>query len=96
MARMLARAEPYRSARGTIDLYETARPAILACPRFADGQRPSVEHLTVEPLNCLFGVGPLVFIVVFVGFELFVGALQAYIFAVLSCLYLHDALHPHH
>jgi len=44
----------------------------------------------------LFGVGPLVFIVVFVGFELFVGALQAYIFAVLSCLYLHDALHPHH
>jgi F-type H+-transporting ATPase subunit a len=42
------------------------------------------------------GIGPLAFIVVFVGFELFVGALQAYIFAVLSCLYLHDALHPHH
>ncbi|MGH6880971.1 MAG: F0F1 ATP synthase subunit A, partial [Hypericibacter sp.] len=44
----------------------------------------------------LFGIGPLAFIIVFVGFELFVGALQAYIFAVLSCLYLHDALHPHH
>lgn len=44
----------------------------------------------------LAGIGPLAFIVVFVGFELFVGALQAYIFAVLSCLYLHDALHPHH
>jgi len=44
----------------------------------------------------LFGIGPLAFIVVFIGFELFVAALQAYIFAVLSCLYLHDALHPHH
>lgn len=42
------------------------------------------------------GVGPLAFIVVFIGFEFFVALLQAYIFAVLSCLYLHDALHPHH
>jgi F-type H+-transporting ATPase subunit a len=44
----------------------------------------------------IFGVAPLVFIAVFVGFELFVATLQAYIFAVLSCLYLHDALHPQH
>lgn len=44
----------------------------------------------------LAGVGPLAFIVVFIGFEFFVALLQAYIFAVLSCLYLHDALHPHH
>ncbi|MEO8557535.1 MAG: F0F1 ATP synthase subunit A [Rhodospirillales bacterium] len=42
------------------------------------------------------GIGPLIFIVVFIGFELFVAVLQAYIFAILSCLYLHDALHPHH
>jgi len=32
----------------------------------------------------------------FIGFEFFVALLQAYIFAVLSCLYLNDALHPHH
>jgi F-type H+-transporting ATPase subunit a len=44
----------------------------------------------------IFGVAPLIFIAVFVGFELFVATLQAYIFAVLSCLYLHDALHPQH
>jgi F-type H+-transporting ATPase subunit a len=44
----------------------------------------------------LAGVGPLIFIVVFIGFEFFVAVLQAYIFAILSCLYLHDALHPHH
>lgn len=42
------------------------------------------------------GIGPLAFIVVFIGFEIFVALLQAYIFAVLSCLYLHDALHPQH
>ena len=44
----------------------------------------------------IWGVGPLLFVVVFIGFEAFVALLQAYIFAVLSCLYLHDALHPHH
>jgi F-type H+-transporting ATPase subunit a len=44
----------------------------------------------------LWGIGPLAFIVVFIGFEIFVAVLQAYIFAVLSCLYLNDALHPSH
>jgi F-type H+-transporting ATPase subunit a len=44
----------------------------------------------------IWGIGPLAFIVMFIGFELFVALLQAYIFAVLSCLYLNDALHPHH
>jgi F-type H+-transporting ATPase subunit a len=44
----------------------------------------------------IWGIGPLAFIVVFIGFEFFVALLQAYIFAVLSCLYLNDALHPHH
>lgn len=44
----------------------------------------------------IFGIAPLVFIVIFVGFEIFVALLQAYIFTVLTCLYLHDALHPHH
>ncbi len=44
----------------------------------------------------VFGVAPLAFIVIFIGFEFFVALLQAYIFAVLSCLYLNDALHPHH
>ena len=44
----------------------------------------------------IWGVAPLAFIAVFIGFEIFVAVLQAYIFAVLSCLYLADALHPHH
>jgi F-type H+-transporting ATPase subunit a len=43
----------------------------------------------------LFGFLPLAFNVVFMGFECFVAVLQAYIFTVLSCAYLNDALHSH-
>jgi F-type H+-transporting ATPase subunit a len=42
-----------------------------------------------------FGFIPLAFNVVFMGFECFVAVLQAYIFTVLSCAYLNDALHSH-
>ena len=38
---------------------------------------------------------PIPFIVVLIGFELFVAALQAYIFTILSCVYLNDALNLH-
>ncbi|MDA8048706.1 MAG: F0F1 ATP synthase subunit A [Rhodospirillales bacterium] len=41
------------------------------------------------------GVLPLAINVVLVGFELLVAGLQAYVFAVLTCLYLHDAVHLH-
>ena len=30
------------------------------------------------------------------GFEVLVCAIQAYVFAILTCVYLRDALHPHH
>lgn len=39
---------------------------------------------------------PLAFMVVFTGFEIGVAIIQAYIFTILTCLYLNDALHPHH
>lgn len=39
---------------------------------------------------------PLLFMIVFTGFEIGVAIIQAYIFTILSCLYLNDALHPHH
>ncbi|MGC8468391.1 MAG: F0F1 ATP synthase subunit A, partial [Acetobacteraceae bacterium] len=38
---------------------------------------------------------PLAINVVLVGFELLVAFLQAYVFAILTCLYLHDAVHLH-
>ncbi|HEX5328366.1 MAG TPA: F0F1 ATP synthase subunit A [Acetobacteraceae bacterium] len=33
--------------------------------------------------------------VLLIGFEILVAALQAYVFAILSCIYLHDAVHLH-
>ncbi len=43
----------------------------------------------------LGGVGPLALNVILMGFELLVACLQAYVFAVLTCIYLHDAVHLH-
>lgn len=38
---------------------------------------------------------PIPFIVILIGFEIFVAILQAYIFSILSCVYLNDALNLH-
>lgn len=38
---------------------------------------------------------PIPFIVIFIGFEIFVAILQAYIFTILSCIYLDDAINLH-
>ena len=46
------------------------------------------------------GVGgailPLAMTVALTGLEFLVAFLQAYVFAVLTCMYLNDALHPSH
>jgi F-type H+-transporting ATPase subunit a len=41
------------------------------------------------------GIAPLVVVVGLTALELFIAALQAYVFAILSCIYLNDALHLH-
>lgn len=38
---------------------------------------------------------PIPFIVILIGFEIFVAILQAYIFTILSCVYLNDAVNLH-
>lgn len=38
---------------------------------------------------------PLPFITILIGFEIFIAILQAYIFAILSCVYLSDAINGH-
>jgi len=45
--------------------------------------------------GAIAAVAPLGLSVVLVGFELLVAFLQAYVFAVLTCIYLHDAVHLH-
>ncbi|MPT22107.1 MAG: F0F1 ATP synthase subunit A, partial [Starkeya sp.] len=39
---------------------------------------------------------PLFMVVALTALEFLVAALQAYVFAVLTCIYLNDALHPGH
>lgn len=43
----------------------------------------------------LAGVAPFALLIVLTGFEIGVAILQAYIFTVLTCVYLNDALHGH-
>jgi F-type H+-transporting ATPase subunit a len=50
----------------------------------------------VVMLGLIGGWAPLAFIVVFTGLELLIAFLQAYVFAILTCLYLNDAVHLHH
>ncbi|MBI1778248.1 MAG: F0F1 ATP synthase subunit A [Proteobacteria bacterium] len=43
----------------------------------------------------IFGVAPIAINVALTGFEILVALLQAYVFAVLTCIYLNDAIHLH-
>ncbi len=50
----------------------------------------------VIAMGVVGGWAPLAFMVAFTGLEVLVAFLQAYVFAVLTCIYLNDALHIHH
>lgn len=43
----------------------------------------------------IFGIFPFALLAVFVGFEFLVAALQAYVFSLLVCIYLNDAINMH-
>lgn len=75
-----------------------SRPVSLAVRLFAN---MTAGHTMMKvfagfiiPLG-VFGIAPFVVDVALVGFELLVAFLQAYVFTVLTCLYLHDAIHLH-
>ncbi|MFN3232427.1 MAG: F0F1 ATP synthase subunit A [Alphaproteobacteria bacterium] len=42
-----------------------------------------------------FGIFPFAFMIALTGLEVIIAILQAYIFAILSCIYLNDAIHLH-
>ncbi len=50
----------------------------------------------VVAMGLLGGWAPLAFIVALTGLELLIAFLQAYVFAILTCLYLNDAIHLSH
>ncbi len=49
----------------------------------------------VVSMAIYFKILPIPFIVILIGFEIFVAILQAYIFTILSCVYLNDAINLH-
>jgi F-type H+-transporting ATPase subunit a len=50
----------------------------------------------VVGLGVLLGWAPLAFIVALTGLEIGIAVLQAYVFTILTCIYLNDAIHLHH
>ncbi|UWQ96334.1 F0F1 ATP synthase subunit A [Rhodobacteraceae bacterium M385] len=44
----------------------------------------------------LAGIAPIIGVVAIYGLEVLVSAIQAYVFTILTCVYLKDALHPAH
>ncbi|MDI9638418.1 F0F1 ATP synthase subunit A [Kamptonema cortianum] len=43
----------------------------------------------------VFGIAPLTVNILLTAFEILVAVLQAYVFTILTCIYLHDAVHLH-
>ena len=43
----------------------------------------------------VWGFMPFAFVIALTAFEFLIAVLQAYVFTVLTCIYLHDALHLH-
>ncbi|MDF2115793.1 F0F1 ATP synthase subunit A [Roseiarcaceae bacterium H3SJ34-1] len=82
-----------------------SRPISLSVRLFAN---MLAGHITLKVfagfVTLLLGAGawsalaplPLAAIVLLTAFELLVAVLQAYVFAILTCVYLNDAIHPGH
>lgn len=74
-----------------------ARPVSLSIRLAAN---MTAGHILLQIMASFVAVGiiglfPFAFLLIFIGFELFVACLQAYIFALLCSLYLNDALNMH-
>jgi F-type H+-transporting ATPase subunit a len=82
-----------------------SRPVSLSVRLFAN---MLAGHITLNVMGgfvvALLGAGafmalaplPFAFAIILTAFELLVAVLQAYVFAILTCVYLRDAIHPGH
>lgn len=55
-----------------------------------------VSIIGMSGLASLGALGPFLFTIPLLALELLVAFLQAYVFAILTCIYLNDSLHPAH
>jgi F-type H+-transporting ATPase subunit a len=74
------------------------RPVSLALRLFANmtaGHTMLKVFAGFVALLGVFGVVPLLLVAALTGLELIIAFLQAYVFTILTCVYLNDALHLH-
>ena len=75
-----------------------SRPISLSVRLFAN---MTVGHVILKVIGGfvvalgVFGILPLAGLVAITALEFMIAVIQAYVFAILSCIYLHDALHLH-
>jgi len=75
-----------------------SRPVSLAvrlCANMVAGHMLLKVFAGFVPALALAGIFPLGMVVVLTGFEVLVAFLQAYVFTILTCLYLNDSIHLH-
>jgi len=75
-----------------------ARPVSLSIRLFANmmaGHTMMKVFAMFTIARGVFGVAPLAINVALTAFEILVAVLQAYVFTILTCLYLRDAIHLH-
>ena len=75
-----------------------ARPVTLSLRLFANmmaGHTMLAVFAGFVGVLGVFGLAPFLVIVALMGLEVVVALLQAYVFTILTCLYLNDALHLH-
>jgi F-type H+-transporting ATPase subunit a len=76
------------------------RPVSLSLRLFANMMAGHTMLKVIAGFVVMLGIwagwAPLAFVIALTGFELLVAILQAYIFSILACVYLNDALHPSH
>lgn len=75
-----------------------SRPVSLAvrlCANMVAGHMLLKVFAGFIPALALAGIFPFAMVVVLTGFEVLVAFLQAYVFTILTCLYLKDSIHLH-
>ncbi|MDA0225702.1 MAG: F0F1 ATP synthase subunit A [Proteobacteria bacterium] len=71
------------------------RPVSLSIRLFANMMAGHTMLKVFAAFTVMLGVAPLFINVALTGFEFLVAFLQAYVFTVLTCIYLNDAIHLH-
>jgi len=96
--RWLSRSKSSPSCRGRSRTASVCSPTcwqVISRSRYSPASSPCLAP-SLGAIGWIGGIVPLVLTVALTALELLVAFLQAYVFAVLTCIYLNDALHGGH